>query len=158
MEFELPADFRELLESLNENGVEYLVVGGYAVGMHGYYRSTMDPDIFVADSYENANRIVKALTQFGFGDTTLTADLFTQKDSLVVIGVEPLAVDILNYLSGVQFKSAFERRTIHRCEDVDVNVIGLDDLIINKTAAGRLKDLADVGYLRNIHSQSPDSH
>jgi phage replication-related protein YjqB (UPF0714/DUF867 family) len=86
MEFELPADFRELLESLNENGVEYLVVGGYAVGMHGYYRSTMDLDVFVADSYENANRIVKALTQFGFGDTTLTANLFTRPEEY------PLAV------------------------------------------------------------------
>lgn len=146
----LPKDFRELLELLNANGVRYLLIGGHAVGCYGYSRSTNDIDFFVASDIDNANKIVKALTEFGFGGGSLKPELFTAKDSLVIIGVEPLAVDFLNYLTGVEFETAYSNRTVIDDEDLEVSVIGLDDLIINKIATGRHKDLADVEYLKRI--------
>ena len=143
----LPKDFRELLESLNANGVRYLLIGGHAVGCYGYSRSTNDIDFFVAPDLENANRLVKCLTEFGFGSETLRPELFTAKDSLVIIGVEPLAVDFLNYLTGVEFEAAFTNRSLVDDDGMQISVIGFDDLIRNKNATGRLKDLADVEYL-----------
>ncbi len=154
MEFELPIDFKELLESLNANGVRYLLVGGYAVGFHGYGRTTNDIDIFVANDRENAERLVTALTQFGFGGNELSPDLFTRKDSLVVMGEEPLSVDILNYLTGVDFEKAYVRRKIVTAEDIEISLICLDDLVENKRATGRYKDLADIEYLERINSGS----
>jgi len=153
MDLELPPDFKELLESLNANGVRYMVVGGYAVGFHGYGRSTNDIDIFVANDQTNAERLVKALTEFGFSGNNLSPDIFMRKDSLVIMGVEPLAVDILNYLTGVNFDAAFERRELVDCEDIRISLIGFDDLITNKRTAGRHKDLADVEYLELIKTK-----
>ena len=150
----LPKDFRELLELLNANGVSYLLVGGHAVGCYGYSRSTNDIDFFVAPDLENANRLVRSLVEFGFNADNLTPDVFTAKDSLVILGVEPLAVDLLNYLTGVEFESAFARRTLVDDDGLQISVIGLDDLITNKIATGRHKDLADVEYLKRIHSES----
>ena len=151
MEFELPVDFRELLESLNQNGVRYLLIGGYAVGIHGYARSTNDIDFFVSGDEDNAKRLVRALTDFGFGSAGLSVELFTRKDSLVIMGVEPLAVDILNYLTGVDFESAYERRKTVICEGIEVSLISFEDLIANKISTGRHKDLSDVEYLKRIN-------
>lgn len=150
----LPKDFRELLELLNANGVRYLLVGGHAVGCYGYSRSTNDIDLFVAPDFENADNLVRALTEFGFNADNLTPEVFTAKDSLVILGVEPLAVDFLNYLTGVEFESAFASRTLIDDDGLEISVIGLDDLIKNKLATGRHKDLADVEYLKRIHSDS----
>jgi len=130
-----------------------MVVGGYAVGFHGYGRSTNDIDIFVANDQTNAERLVKALTEFGFSGNNLSPDIFMRKDSLVIMGVEPLAVDILNYLTGVNFDAAFERRELVDCEDIRISLIGFDDLITNKRTAGRHKDLADVEYLELIKTK-----
>lgn len=152
MEFELPDTFKELLESLNKHKVKYLLIGGYAVGMHGYSRATEDIDFFVAREEDNARRIVEALTEFGLGGPELKTDIFTRENSLVIMGVSPLAVDILNYLKEVDFDSAFEKRKIVTCEGVEVNVISFDDLIKNKMAVGRHKDLSDVEYLNRIKS------
>ena len=99
---------------------------------------------------ENANKLVKCLTEFGFGSETLTPELFTAKDSLVIIGVEPLAVDFLNYLTGVEFEAAYTNRNVIDDDGFEVSVIGLEDLIKNKIATGRHKDLADVEYLTRI--------
>lgn len=146
----LPKDFRELIESLNARSVRYLLIGGYAVGNYGHSRSTNDIDIFVARDEENAKKIVAALEDFGFGTGELTADLFTRDDSLVVLGVEPMAVDILNYCLGLDFESAYMRRAIVNDDGLQVDIVGYDDLLINKRAVGRLKDQADVEYLERI--------
>ena len=148
MELELARDFKELLRLLNANSVKYLLIGGYAVVLHGYVRNTNDLDIVVSDEPDNARRVAKALAEFGFGETTLDAELFTQKDSLVRMGVEPMKIEILNYLKGVGFDEAYERRKHVKVEDIDVTVIGLDDLIANKTAVGRLRDLNDIAELK----------
>lgn len=146
----LPKDYRELLELLNEKGVRYLVVGGYAVGHYGHSRSTNDIDFFISGEESNAKKIVLALEEFGFGSGELTTGVFTKKDSLVVMGVEPMAVDILNYCLGVDFEKAYARRIVVDDEGLSVNLIGYDDLMANKRAVGRLKDQADVEYLERI--------
>jgi predicted nucleotidyltransferase len=147
----LPKDFRELLGLLNEKGVRYLLVGGYAVGHYGHSRSTNDIDFFIAGDEANAKKIVLALEDFGFGTGELTTDLFTKKDSLVVMGVEPMAVDILNYCLGVDFEKAYSRRVVIDDDGLNIDIIAYDDLIANKRAVGRLRDLADVEYLERIH-------
>lgn len=147
----LPKDFRELLESLNDKGVRYLLIGGYAVGHYGHSRSTNDIDFFISGDGENAKKIVVALEDFGFGASDLSTDMFTKKDSLVVMGVEPMAVDILNYCHGVDFEDAYFRRVVIDDEGLKIDVIPYEDLIANKRAVGRLKDQADVEYLERIH-------
>ena len=152
MEFELPQDFKELLESLNRHKVRYLVVGGYAVGFHGWSRTTNDIDIVIADDPDNAKRMVAALTEFGFGQTGLSVDLFTRPNSLVTLGVEPVAADILNYLRGVDLNKAFENAKIVLVEDIEVNVVSYQDLIANKRAVDRLQDKIDVEKLEKINA------
>lgn len=150
MDFELPKDFKELLESLNANGVKYLLVGGYAVGFHGYSRSTNDIDIFVSADLDNAKKLVAALTEFGFSGSELSTEIFTKKDSLVVMGVEPMAIDILNYLKGIDFETAYSNRHVMKSENIEISLISFSDLITNKKQVGRYKDLSDVEYLEKI--------
>ena len=147
----LPKDFRELLGLLNEKDVRYLVVGGYAVGHHGHSRSTNDIDLLIGRDEANAQNLVQALEDFGFGTGELTADLFTRKDSLVVMGVEPMAVDILNYCRRVNFEEAYSRRVTIDDGGLKIDIIAYDDLLANKRAVGRYKDLADVEYLERLH-------
>ena len=150
MEFELPQDFKELLELLNRHNVRYLLIGGYAVGLYGYPRSTNDIDIVIASDVENANRLVAALTEFGFGETSVSPELFTRKNSRVILGIEPMAVDLLNYLVGTNFEQAFEKRRLVEAEGIQISLISYDDLIANKRSVGRLHDLGDVEKLEKL--------
>lgn len=147
MEFELPIDFKELLELFNRHEVRYLLVGGYAVGLHGHVRATNDLDIVVAPDEENAGNVVGALAEFGFTGSNLTKELFMTPRSLVVMGVEPFAIDVMNYLEGVDFDAAYARREIRNAEDISFNLISFDDLLANKTAVGRDQDGLDVKEL-----------
>lgn len=147
MELELPQDFKELFEFFNAHKVEYLLLGGYAVIAHGYVRNTSDIDVVVSDGEENARRLMKALADFGFGETELRIDLFTKPDSVVQMGVDPIKIEILNYLKGVEFQDAYSRRETAQVEDIDVDLIALPDLLANKKAVGRPKDLLDAGEL-----------
>ena len=103
MEFELPKDFRELFELLNANNVKYLLIGGYAVGYYGYPRATNDIDVFVADDHANSRKLVKPLSEFGFSGENLSEELFTQKKSIIEMGVEPMMIQIMNFASGISF-------------------------------------------------------
>ncbi|MFN0140911.1 MAG: DUF6036 family nucleotidyltransferase [Pyrinomonadaceae bacterium] len=147
MELELPQDFKELFEYLNEHKVEYMLLGGYAVIAYGYIRATSDIDVVVSSGQENARRLMKALAEFGFRETELRADLFTEPDSVVRIGVEPMKIEILNYLKGVNFEEAYSRRRSVQVEDISVDLIALPDLLANKKAVGRPKDLIDADEL-----------
>ncbi|MEP7211755.1 MAG: nucleotidyltransferase [Acidobacteriota bacterium] len=149
MEIELPQDFKELLRSLNSNKVNYLLIGGYAVIIHGYPRFTSDLDIVIGNEAGNISRCLDALNDFGVGQTELGPELFSEPDSLVRMGVEPLKIEILSYLKGLNFIDAFERRITRRVEDIEIAVISLPDLITNKTAVGRLKDRLDVEELKD---------
>lgn len=143
----LPPDFNEFLRLLHKQGVEYLLIGGYAVSYHGYPRATLDIDIWVDDKSENAWRVVTALKEFGFDVPDLSVELFMPKDQFIRLGVPPFRIKIATGISGVEFRPCFERRIIDTLDGVSVNIISLDDLKANKIAAARHKDLDDAGYL-----------
>jgi predicted nucleotidyltransferase len=146
MEVHLPEDFREFLRLLGENEVEYLLIGGYAVGFYGYPRATSDIDIWVGRSRENAERVVRTLNAFGFA-AGVTPELFEAEDALVRMGVPPLRLEILTTISGVNFEEAYARRGVHEIAGVPIQIISLEDLKANKAASGRKKDQADLDYL-----------
>lgn len=148
MELELPQDFKELFKSLNAKGVEYLLIGGYAVIIHGYVRNTNDIDVVVSSDPENVTRCLNALDDFGFGGPDLRTALTSDEKDVVRMGVEPMKIEILNYLSGVNFAEAYGRRVSHKVEDIKIDVISLHDLIVNKEDVGRLQDLLDVEKLK----------
>jgi predicted nucleotidyltransferase len=143
----LARDFKEFLKSLNSNRVEYLLIGGYAVGIYGYVRATNDLDIWVKVSPENADRTVRALHEFGFTATVLTTDLFLASNNVVRMGVPPLRIEILTSISGVDFDLCYAEKKVFDIEGVLVPVISLTRLRENKAASGRAKDLADLENL-----------
>lgn len=143
----LARDFKEFLKSLNSNRVEYLLIGGYAVGIYGHIRATNDLDVWVDISPENAARIDCALREFGFAATGLTSDLFLNRNNVVRMGVPPIRIEILTSVSGVEFESCYDEKEMIRIEDILVPVISLARLRQNKAASGRAKDLADLESL-----------
>ena len=147
MDRELPNDFREFLKLLRAHGVEYLLVGGWAVSHHGYPRFTNDLDVWVAIAPDNAERIVKVLSDFGFGGSELSAALFLQPDQIVRMGFDPVRIEVMTTISGVEFEERYRERLETTLESEPVSIINLRHLRINKKAAGRLKDLSDLEHL-----------
>jgi len=143
----LPADFREFLRLLNSFGVEYLVVGGYAVGYYGYPRATADMDLWVRIAPENAERVAGALRAFGFDMPALSPGLFLRDNQIIRLGNPPFRIEIFTSVSGVEFSECYPSRVSARLDDVDVPLISLRDLKANKRAAGRHKDLDDLEHL-----------
>jgi len=143
----LPEDFKEFLKLLNAHRVEYLLIGGYAVGHYGYPRYTADMDLWIAMRRENAERIVAVLQKFGFDVPENEPALFTRESSIVRMGVPPYRIEICTQIDGVEFDECFARRCMDTIDGVPVSLISLDDLKTNKRAAGRLKDLADLENL-----------
>ena len=144
---QLPADFKEFLNLLNDNHVEYLLIGGYAVGYYGYPRPTGDMDIWVAVNRPNAQKIVAVLTQFGFFSPELNEELFLQEHQVARMGIAPFRLEITTSIDGVKFAECFAARETVIIEGVAVNLISLQHLRINKKASGRLKDLHDLENL-----------
>lgn len=144
----LNRDFREFVESLNDNRVRYLVIGGYAVALHGHPRYTKDLDIWVEMNPENAARLIKALEQFGFGSLELQAADFLIPDQIIQLGYPPKRIDLLTSAAGVDFASCYTARIEVEIDDVTVVFIDLENLKKNKRAAGRLQDLADLENLQ----------
>jgi hypothetical protein len=132
---------------LNHHQVEYLLVGGYAVGYHGYPRATVDIDVWIAPTPVNARKIVAALRDFGFGSDKLREALFLQRDKVVRMGLPPMRIEILTSISGVEFDEAVEARVEDELDGVPVRLISLVHLKVNKRAAARAKDLADLEEL-----------
>ncbi len=143
----LNPDFKEFIQSLNDNGVRYLVVGGYAVAFHGYPRYTKDFDVWIEMSAENAARMVAALEQFGFASLGLKAEDFLVPDQIIQLGYPPNRIDILTTLPGVEFSECYPRRIVVEIEGVSLNFIDLENLKRTKGASGRLQDLADLENL-----------
>jgi hypothetical protein len=144
---EIQQDFKDLLELFNAHKVEYIIVGGYALAFHGVPRYTGDIDIFVKPDDENATRIMSALEDFGFGSVGLVAQDFERPGQVVQLGVPPVRIDIITSISGVSWKDAFSHRTAGQYGDIHVHYIGHKQLIVNKRAMGRKKDLADLEAL-----------
>jgi hypothetical protein len=143
----LNQDFKEFIQSLNDNAVRYLVVGGYAVALHGYPRYTKDIDIWVEMTGENASRVIIALNQFGFGILDLKAADFMIPDQIIQLGYPPRRIDILTTLPGVEFSDCYASRVPTDMDGVSVNFIDLENLKKNKKASGRYQDLADLENL-----------
>lgn len=143
----LPQDFKEFLKLLKEHEVRYLLIGGYAVGFHGYPRATADMDIWVAIHPENANKIVTVLKEFGFDLPELSQNLFLQEKQIIRMGVPPVKLEISTSISGVEFDACYEKRIVAELDGVEVNLIGLTDLKVNKKASGRSKDITDLENL-----------
>ena len=148
----ISSDFREFIELLNANEVRYLVVGGYAVAVHGYPRYTKDLDIWIERSSDNATRLLKALHQFGFGTLDLNTEDFIEKDRVLQLGYPPNRIDLLTSLQGLSFRDCYDARVPVRIESVDIMFIDLENLKRNKAATGRAQDLADLEHLTGVES------
>jgi hypothetical protein len=141
---QLGKDFRDLLELLNRHQVRYLVVGGFAVAIHGTPRYTKDLALWVEVSPDNAARIVAVLDEFGFASLGLTASDFLDPDVVIQLGYEPNRVDFLTKLTGVDFADAYPARTSTTIQDIEIPVIDRALLISNKRALGRRQDFDDA--------------
>lgn len=143
----LNQDFKEFIQLLNDNQVRYLVVGGYAVAMHGYPRYTKDIDIWLEMTPENAQATVKVLQQFGFGSLNLQPDDFLAPDSIIQLGYPPNRIDLITTPDGVNFETCYNSRVETNINGTMVCFIDLENLKLNKKASGRLQDLADLENL-----------
>ena len=143
----LTDDFKEFLRLLNASRVEYLLVGGYAVGLHGYPRSTADLDIWIQATPDNAARVMEAVGAFGFDLPEIRPALFLAPRRIVRFGVPPFRIEIMTSIDGVHFDACRPRAVDFDLGGVRVPVISLADLKVNKRAAGRHKDLADLENL-----------
>jgi hypothetical protein len=144
---DLEEDLREFVELLNALEVRYLVVGAFAVAYHGYPRYTGDIDLFIEPSIENTQKIMMAIEQFGFGDIGLSVEDFLQDNQVIQLGVAPNRIDLLTFLTGVNFTEAWENRERGEIAGLNVSIISKELLKRNKAASGRSKDLADREYL-----------
>jgi len=129
-----------------------MLVGGYALAAYGHPRVTLDFDLFVEASPENAEKLYAALEDFGIplASGNVTPSDFAKKGAIYQIGVAPCRIDIINEIAGVCFSDAYPRATIIDFNGLPVRVISLEDFLANKKAAGRHKDLADVEILEKI--------
>ncbi|MBI4870058.1 MAG: nucleotidyltransferase [Candidatus Riflebacteria bacterium] len=139
-----------MLSAFCAEGVEFVVVGGYAIAAHGRPRSTGDIDLFVRASAANAERVWRALKRFGAPLAGVSVRDFEDPDLIFQIGVEPCRIDVITSISGVDFESVWDRRIQFEVEGIVVPVIGREDLVANKRASGRHKDLADVEMLEGL--------
>ncbi len=143
----LSPDFKEFIQSLNDNAVRYLIVGGYAVALHGYPRYTKDLDIWVDLERSNAEKLIRALDQFGFGSLGLKPADFLEADQIIQLGYPPSRIDLITSLPGVEFDVCYAAHVEVVVDDVRVNFIDLDNLRRTKKASGRFQDLADLENL-----------
>jgi len=144
---EIQKDFKELLALFNEHKIEYIIVGAYALAYHGVPRFTGDIDIFVRPSPENAQKILSALADFGFGSQDLTTEDFKNPDYVVQLGVPPVRIDIITSITGVGWEDADKGKREGLYGNVLVFFLGREQYIANKRALGRKKDLADLESL-----------
>lgn len=140
-------DFKEWLASLNNNRVNYLIAGAYALAHHGVPRATGDLDIYVEPTVGNACRLIKALDQFGFGSVGLKKTDFLKPEHVVQLGMPPVRIDLLTSLSGIKWSFPWENRVPGSYGGVPVHFIGKETLVTNKKATGRTQDLADLEAL-----------
>ena len=143
---QLPEDFKDFIQFLNEHSVKYLLVGGWAVGVYGNPRATKDIDFLVAIDKDNITKLQKALYKFGV--PTFDSIILMEIGNVFRIGRSPVQIDIINKASGINFEECYQRRNIISVENIEISIISKKDLIINKKASGRNRDLADIDSLK----------
>jgi uncharacterized nucleotidyltransferase DUF6036 len=146
----LNEDYRDMLHALSDEKVRFLLVGAYALAAHGYPRATMDIDIWVMPSSQNADAVLRALRRFGAPLHNLTKEDLQKDGTLFQIGVAPRRIDLITTASGLQFEQTYQRSLGVNIEGIEVHIPSIDDLIRNKLATGRTKDLADVEVLESF--------
>jgi len=146
-EIELHPDFKDFLRLLNAHNVRYLLVGGYAVGYHGYPRATGDMDIWIEMSEPNSKKIASAFRDFGMPDEGISEGLFLEKNKVIRMGEPPVRLEVITSASGIDFKECFSNREVLEIDGIPINFISLEDLKKNKRAAGRFKDMEDLEHL-----------
>ena len=145
---EVNSDLTDLLRELNAENAEYLIVGGYAVALHGYLRATKDVDLFVGTDAQNAQRVWNALAKFGAPLDELSPSDLSKPDVFFIIGYPPNRIDVITTIDGISFEQAWKNRIETTYGDERAWFIGKADLISNKTASGRPQDIADVASLK----------
>jgi len=147
---ETQQDFKELLELFNSHGVDYIIVGSYALAYYGAPRYTGDIDLFVRPDKKNAEKIMKALDDFGFGSLDISAGDFSMPNKVIQLGRQPVRIDIMTSLSGVTWDESYAGRVEGKYGDITVHYIGREQFIKNKRSIGRLKDLADIEAINEV--------
>ena len=142
--------FQDFLGLLEKHNVEYVIVGGYAVGVHGFPRYTGAMDVFVAISGENAGRLVEVFSEFGFASLSLKASDFLDPDTVVEAGREPMKIQVLKGIDGVTFDQCRSDRMIVNISGLEVPFIGFESLLANKAASPRSKDRIDLEELTRL--------
>ena len=146
----MDANYTDMLKCLKGAGVDYILVGGWAVNMYGYIRATVDLDIWILADMANAQRVYAALGEFGAPIADVKPEDFAEDGIIFQIGVAPCRIDIITRISGVAYADAVKRAVSKEIDGIAVKVISIEDLIANKKASGRTKDLADVEVLERI--------
>ena len=146
----MDSNYLDMLRCLNKAGVDYIMVGGWAVNLHGYVRATIDLDIWILADQENARKVYAALGEFGAPLGQVKPEDFAQDGTIFQIGVAPCRIDVINKIDGVKYAEASSRAIQKTIEGIPVRIISLEDLIANKRASGRTKDLADAEILEGL--------
>ena len=151
----LNEDYKEMLRSLADEKVKFLLVGAYAMAAHGYPRATMDIDIWVMPEPDNAVAVLRAMRRFGAPLHNITKTDLEQEGTVFQIGIAPRRIDIITTASGLQFDEAFSHALLVDVEGISVRILSVPDLIRNKRATGRTKDLADAEALESLEITEP---
>ena len=153
MKIEFGRDWSEFLRLLISHRVRFVLIGGHAVAGHGEPRLTEDLDLFVEATLPNARRLRKAIGEFGFGSAAPRVEQLAQAGKIWMLGRKPWRIDILTEIDGVTFREAWRGRVQVPFAFASVPVIGLEQLLSNKRAAGRPKDLSDVASLEALRAR-----
>jgi hypothetical protein len=151
----LNEDYKDMLQALVAEKVDFLLVGAYALAAHGYPRATMDIDIWVVPSPDNADAVLRAIRRFGAPLHNLTKADLEKEGTVFQIGIAPRRIDIITAASGLNFEQASSRATTVEVEGIVVRIPSIDDLIRNKRASGRTRDIADAEALEELRDSEP---
>jgi hypothetical protein len=142
-------DFKEFIKLLNSNNVKFMIVGGYAVALHGHPRYTKDLDVWITPEKDNALRLLKALGEFGFGSLDIKTEDFSVPDRVVQLGNPPNRIDLVTSATGLDFEECWKSRISAKIDDITISYINFENLKKNKKAMGRQDDLADLEKLKD---------
>ena len=143
----LPEDFKDFIQCLNTNNVKYLLIGGWAVGLHGHPRATKDIDFLVSSDNVNLENLEKALVKFGAPPVDI--GYLCEKGNVIRLGVAPIQIDIINEADGIEIEDCYSRKEVISFDNIEIPLISKNDLIANKKSSGRLADLADAEKLEH---------
>ena len=153
----LSPDFKEFIELLNKHNVLYIVIGGYALALHGHPRYTKDIDIWIDVDAENAQKMITVIQEFGFSSVGLKESDFLESGNVIQLGLPPNRIDILTSADGVDFTECFANILNIEIDNIYINFIDINNLIKNKKNTGRLQDLADVEKLELSQQNKDDT-